>query len=119
MRGGTRYLTRREVAGFIPHSANASLRWSHRGFSVRALYNFTGEYITSFNVTNPALSLYRFSMKTLNVGASYQYRPNLGFSVDIANLFNEPQEFYMGNKNRFRQGITNFVTVAVGMNGRF
>ena len=89
LRGGTRYLTRREVAGFIPHSANASLRWSHRGFSVRALYNFTGEYITSLSaITTPALNQYRYSMKTLNVGASYQYRPNLGFSVDIANLFN-------------------------------
>jgi len=120
LRGGTRYLTRREVAGFIPHSANASLRWSHRGFSVRALYNFTGEYITSLSaITTPGLNLYRYSMKTLNVGVSYQYKPTLGFSVDIANLFNEPQEFYMGNKNRFRQGITNFVTVAVGMNGRF
>ena len=39
--------------------------------------------------------------------------------MDIANLFNEPQEFYMGNKNRFRQGITTFVTVNVAMNGRF
>ena len=87
---------------------------------MRALYNFTGEYITSLSaITTPALNQYRYSMKTLNVGASYQYRPNLGFSVDIANLFNEPQEFYMGNKNRFRQGITNFVTVNVAMNGRF
>jgi len=119
LRGGNRYLTRREVAGFIPHVANASLRWNHRGFSARLLYNFTGEYITSFNATNPGLSIYRYSMKTLNVGFGYQYKPGLGVTLDISNLFNEPQEFYMGNKDRFRQNITNFVTVAIGVNGRF
>ena len=119
LRGGTRYLTRREVAGFIPHAANASLRWSYRGFSARLLYNFTGEYITSFNATNPALSIYRYSMKTLNAGIGYQYKPGLGMTLDIANVFNEPQEFYMGNKDRFRQNITNFVTVTIGVNGRF
>jgi TonB-dependent receptor len=118
-RGGTRYLTRRDVAGFIPHAANASLRWSYHKFNARVLYNFTGEYITSFNATNPALSIYRYSMKTVNLGFGYQYRPGLGVTVDIANLFNEPQQFYMGNKDRFRQNITNFVTVAIGLNGRF
>jgi iron complex outermembrane recepter protein len=119
LRGGNRYLTSREVAGFIPHAANAALRWNYRGFRAQLLYNFTGEYITSFNATNPALSIYRYSMKTLNVGIGYQWKPSLGFSVDIANVLNEPQQFYMGNKDRFRQHIENFVTVAIGMNGRF
>lgn len=119
LRGGNRYLTRREVAGFIPHTANASLRWNYRGFSTRLLYNFSGEYITSFNANNPGLSIYRYSMKTLNVGFGYQYKPGLGVTLDISNLFNEPQEYYMGTKDRFRQNITNFVTVAVGLNGRF
>jgi TonB-dependent receptor len=119
LRGGTRYLNRREVAGFIPHAANASLRWNYRGFSARVLYNFTGEYITSFNAANPALSIYRFSMKTLNVGFGYQYTPQLGLTFDISNLLNEPQEFYMGTKDRYRQNVTNFVTIAIGLNGRF
>ncbi len=119
LRGGTRYLTRRDIAGFIPHSANAALRWNYRGFSARLLYNFTGEHTSSFNAANPGLSIYRYSMKTLNVGFGYQYRPGLGITLDISNLFNEPQEFYMGTKDRFRQNITNFVTVAIGLNGRF
>ena len=120
LRGGTRYLTRREVTNFIPHAANASLSWRHRsGFSARALYNFTGEYITSFNANNPALNIYRHSFKTLNLGVSYQYKPSLGFSIDVANALNEPQELYMGRKDRLRDSITNFVTVAIGVNGRF
>ena len=119
LRGGTRYLTSREVTNFIPHAANAALRWNYRGFRAQLLYNFTGEYISTFNATNPALNIYRYSMKTLNVGVGYQWKPSLGFSVDIANVFNEPQQLYMGTKDRLRQNITNFVTVAIGMNGRF
>ncbi len=121
LRGGTRYLTRREVVGFIPHTANATLSWRHRsGFSARALYNFTGEYITTLSaVTTPGLNQYRHSFKTLNVGLSYQWKPTLGFTFDVANILNEPQQLYMGTKNNLRQSITNFVTVAVGMSGRF
>ena len=121
LRGGTRYLTSREVTGFIPNTANASLSWRHRsGFSARALYNLSGENITSLSgVTTPGRNIYRLPMKTLNLGVSYQYRPSLGFTIDIANVFNEPQEFYMGTKNYLRQSTTNFVTVTIGVNGRF
>jgi hypothetical protein len=50
---------------------------------------------------------------------SYQPRSSLGFSIDVANVFNEPQEFYMGTKDYLRQSTTNFVTVTIGVNGRF
>ena len=121
LRGGTRYLTSREVTGFIPRTANVTLAWRHRsGFSARALYNVTGEHITTLsNVATPGLNIYRYSFKTLNLGVSYQYRPSLGFSIDVANALNEPQELYMGTKDRLRDSITNFVTVAIGVNGRF
>jgi TonB-dependent receptor len=118
-RDGTRYLTRREVVNFIPHAANARLSWRHRKFTSQILYNFTGEHITTFNVNNPALNQYRFSMKTVNVGVGYQYRPWLNFSLDAANIFNEPQQFYIGYKDRVRRTIMNFVTITAGVNGRF
>ena len=116
---GTRYLTRRDIAGFIPHVANASLNWRYNKFSARALYNFTGENNISFNAANPALSQFRYSMKTLNLGMGYQHRPNLGFTIDASNVLNEPQRFYIGYKDRMRRTIINFVTLAVGVNGRF
>jgi hypothetical protein len=34
-------------------------------------------------------------------------------------VFNEPQQFYIGYKHRVRRSIVNFVTVAMGVNGRF
>ncbi len=119
MYDGTVYLTRHEVPGFIPYAANASLSWRYRKFSARILYNFTGEHITAYNATSPALHLYRFSMKTVNVGVGYQVSPTLGFSFDVANLFNEPQAFYRGFKSRSQRTLYNFVTVTAGVNGRF
>ncbi len=119
LREGTRYLTRREIAGFIPHAANASLNWRFRKVGVRALYNFTGENVTSVNLANPALSQFRYSMKTLNVGFSYQHKPTLGFTLDASNVLNEPQRWYNGYKDRMYRTTINFVTVTVGVNGRF
>ena len=116
---GTIYLTRREVPGFIPHAANASLSWRYRSISARVLYNFTGENITSFNATSPALRLYRFSMKTVNAGLGYQLSPALNLSLDVANLFNEPQAWYRGFKDRPQRTLYNFVTITAGVNGRF
>ena len=119
LREGTRYLTRREIAGFIPHAANASLNWRYNKTSLRALYNFTGENITTFNPTYPALNQYRYSMKTLNLGAGYQCQPNLGFTIDASNVLNEPQRWYIGSKDRMRRTTINFVAVTIGVNGRF
>ncbi len=115
---GNTYLTRKDVAGFIPYAANASLSWSHRKFNARLLYNFTGEYITTYN-TNAALRLYRESFKSLNVGVGYQLKPSLSFSLDVANILNEPQVFYRGFKGRTQRLLMNFVTVTAGVNGRF
>jgi TonB-dependent receptor len=117
--GGTTYLTRSQVQGFIPHAANASLSWRYRKFSTRVLYNFTGEYITSFNAASPALRLYRLSYKTVNLGLAYQFSPTLGVNLDVANLFNEPQVFYRGFKDRTQRTLMNFVTISAGVNGRF
>jgi hypothetical protein len=43
----------------------------------------------------------------------------MNFTFDASNVLNEPQEFYIGYKNRLRRAIYNFVTVTVGVNGRF
>jgi iron complex outermembrane receptor protein len=119
MREGTRYLTSREVQNFIPHAANASVNWRYKKFSARVLYNFTGEHITTFNAANPALHQYRFSMKTTNVGFGYAVKPWLTYTLDASNIFNEPQQFYIGYKHRVRRSIVNFVTVTAGVSGRF
>ncbi|MSU49683.1 MAG: TonB-dependent receptor [Opitutus sp.] len=117
--GGTTYLTTRDVQGFIPEASNVSLSWRYRKFNTRVLYNFTGEYITTYNATAPALNLYRFSNQTVNFGVGYQLKPSVSLSLDFANIFNQPQVFYRGYKDRTQRTIINFVTVTAGVNGRF
>ena len=117
--GGQNNLRSGDVAGFIPKAANVSLSWRYRGFSSRVLYNFTGPHISTYSATSPALNLYRFSRNTVNVGVAYQVRPTLTFTCDVANLFNEPQKLYVGNPSRTQDIIINFVTVTLGVSGRF
>ncbi len=113
------YFSRRDIANFIPAAANASLSWRYRKFNTSLLYNFTGENPTSISLLTPALNQYRYSMKTLNVSAGYQYLPNIGFSINASNILNEPQRWYVGYKDRMRRTTINFVTVTAGINGRF
>ena len=68
---------------------------------------------------NPALRQYRESFKTLNVGVAYQMRPDVGFTLDVSNILNEPQVLYRGFKGRTSQTTYNFVTITAGINGRF
>jgi iron complex outermembrane recepter protein len=117
--GGNASLRSGQVAGFIPKAANVSLSWRHRRFSSRVLYNFTGSHISTYSATSPALNLYRFDRNTVNVGVAYQVRPTLTLTCDVANLFNEPQKLYAGFRDRTQDIIVNFVTVTVGVSGRF
>ena len=109
----------RNVAGFIPTSGNASLSWRYRKFSTRLIYNYTGEHVVTYSVASPALSQYRFSHKSVNLGLGYQVNPAVNLSLDVANLTNEPQVLYRAFKERTQRTIYNFVTITAGVNGRF
>jgi len=114
-----RYLTSEEVAGFIPYAVNLSLSWRYRKFSTRILYNITDGYITSFNAVSPGLNQYWEKFKTMNVGVAYQLKPYLGLSLDVSNVFNEPQVLYRAMPGRTYRTLVNFVTITAGVNGRF
>lgn len=113
------YFTRRDIAGFIPNVANASLGWKYRKFSASLLYNFTGEYPTTISLITPALNQYHYTNKLLNATVGYQYSPAVGFSINGSNILNEPGRWYIGYKDRMRRTVVNFVNLTVGVNGRF
>ncbi len=108
-----------EVPGFIPRTGNASLSWRYRKFSTRVLYNFTGDYITAYTAASLGRNLYRFKNSTVNAGISYQVRPSFQLTLDVANLFNEPQAFYRGVRDQLQSVIINGTTITAGVNGRF
>ena len=117
--GGTTTRSTDEVPGFIPRTGNASVSWRYRKFSARVLYNFVGSYITAFTANTPARNNYRYKYETVTAGISYQYRPSLQFTIDAANLFNEPQRLYRGVPSQMSNTILNGQTITFGVNGRF
>jgi TonB-dependent receptor len=117
--GGTVRRGTNEVPGFIPRAGNLGLNWRYRQFSTRLLYNYTGDYITSFSAVNAGGNLYRYAFRTVNLGLAYQLNPGATLTCDIANLLNEPQRLYQGVRGRTQDTIYNFVTITFGINGRF
>jgi TonB-dependent receptor len=117
--GGTVERRTGEVVGFIPFTANANLYWRHRGFSARAGLNRTGEYINAFTASGSGRNQYIRSRTIVNAGIAYQYRPWLGFSIDVNNLFNEPQVWYRGVADNISEYRIPGTTVTFGVSGRF
>ncbi|MBI5691613.1 MAG: TonB-dependent receptor [Verrucomicrobia bacterium] len=117
--GGTTNRSTNEVPGFIPRTGNASLSWRYRKFSTRVLYNYVGAYITSYNATSPGYNNYRYKYQTVTAGVAWQHRPTLQFTIDVGNVFNEPQRLYRGFADRMSTTILNGTTITFGVNGRF
>ncbi len=117
--GGAAYRRTGQVPGFIPRTGNAILQWRYQKFGARVLYNYVGSYITSYSATSAARNIYRYSLPTVNAGVSYQWRPAVNFTLDVSNLFNEPQRWYLGRSDRLQQAIRNGTTISAGVNGRF
>jgi len=117
--GGT--VTRRtgEVPGFVPRTGNIVLSWRHRGIGARIVANRTGEYINAFTAGTPARNLYIRSRTVVNAGIAYQWRPDVSFSVDVANIFNEAQEFYRSIPDQMSEYRIPGTTITFGVSGRF
>ena len=117
--GGTTNLSTGQVAGFIPRTANANLSWRHRGFSTRVLVNYTGEHLQTYSAASLGRNLYRFKRVITTLGFGYQISPALNVTVDIDNLFNEPQARYRGIPDQMQSTSLTGTTVTLGVSGRF
>jgi iron complex outermembrane receptor protein len=117
--GSTTSITGKEVVGFIPKAANAMLSWRYGKFSTRLLYNWTSDYIVEYAPTTVGRNRWRAAFDTLNVGLAYQVRPSAQLTLDISNVLNAYQEIYRGFRNQPSTINYNFITVNVGVNGRF
>ncbi|MBI5766500.1 MAG: TonB-dependent receptor [Verrucomicrobia bacterium] len=109
----------RDVEGFVPRVANASVFWRHRGFTSRVIVNYTGESITEFTVGSPARSRYLFARTVINAGIGYQWKPSVTFSIDVNNVTNAPQAAYRGIPDQMQFKLFGGTTVTAGVNGRF
>jgi TonB-dependent receptor len=117
--GGNSNLSSGQVAGFIPRTGNLSLSWRHRGFSTRVNVNYTGNFTSSYAAANLGRNLYVTKRTITNCGVAYLIRPAVSLSLDVGNLFNEPQVAYRGVPDQMQSTIINGTTVTFGVNGRF
>ena len=108
-----------EVPGFVPRTANLSLSWRYRKFGTRLNVNRTGGYINAFTAGGSGRNQYTLQRTVVNIGAAYQFRPALSFSVDVGNIFNEAQVFYRGVSDNISEYRIPGVTVTAGVSGRF
>lgn len=108
-----------EVPGFVPRTSNLSVSWRYRKLGTRININRTGEFINAYTATGSGRNQYTLQRTVVNVGAAYQFRPSVSFSVDIGNIFNEAQVFYRGISDNISEYRIPGVTVTVGVSGRF
>ncbi len=117
--GGSVQRTTGQVPGFIPRSGNISLGWRHRGFSARATANRVGDYIRNFTAVGSGANLYTEARTVVNAGVAYQWRPSVGFTLDVQNVFNEGQRWYRGIPDQMAQMYIPGTTITAGVSGRF
>ncbi|MFM8336354.1 MAG: TonB-dependent receptor [Opitutaceae bacterium] len=117
--GGSVQRTTGQVPGFIPRSGNISIGWRHRSFSARVTANRVGDYIRNFTAVGSGANLYTEARTVVNAGVAYQWRPAVGFTLDVGNVFNEGQRWYRGIPDQMAQMYIPGTTVTVGVSGRF
>jgi iron complex outermembrane recepter protein len=112
-------LTTNSLAGFLPKAGNFGLSWRGRGFDLRILATYRGEYLTS-NSTTPALVQYQVAKTTWNWRSRYSFTRNFGVFLDVDNIFAVPLDdryrLYRDRGDSWR----NFAQkIVAGVNGRF
>jgi iron complex outermembrane recepter protein len=116
--GGTARRSTNQVPGFVPKMGNLGLAWRYGKFSARYSVNYVGTHITAFNAAAHRSS-FRFSRAITNAGVAYHFRPWATLTLDVANLFNEPEAFYRGARDRIQSYNIAGTTITMGVNGRF
>ena len=107
-----------DVARFTPETANAGLTYSYGRFGARILYSYIGATLWDYNADASRLR-YRDERELVNVGVTYQLRRGLTLSLDLANAFNAPQEYYRALPGRLERATFNGTTITFGLSGRF
>jgi iron complex outermembrane receptor protein len=117
--GSTTTLKTGQVPGFVPRTANLILSWRYRGFGSRIVLNRTSEFLNAYTAAGSGRNQYTLERTIVNVGMAYQVNPQLSFSVDVGNVFNETQTFYRGVRDQISEVRIPGTTVTVGVSGRF
>lgn len=116
--GGTDVRRNNEVPNFIPKVGNVSLAYTYRLVGARVTYNYTSDYLRTFNAS-PALRLYANELETVMLGISYRWKPGVTFSVDLSNAFAARRQAYRFIPSRTAEINLPNQAISFGISGHF
>jgi TonB-dependent receptor len=118
---GTTNLQNGQVAGFLPHSYNAGVSYTYRKFSVSWDINWTGKFPTAYpvNPSTPNSYIYRRALDMQSVGMSYKILPDATLFVNLNNIEQHGQSYYIWTPDRPRQNYTVARSLKFGISGQF
>mgnify|MGYP002385881899 CR=1 FL=1 len=95
------------------------MSWRYQRFGTRVNLNRTGTYLRNFTAAGSGANQYTRERTIVNIGAAYQLRPALSLTIDVQNVFNEPQSWYRGVPDNLSQFYMGGTTITAGISGRF
>ena len=112
-------VTQGELAGFNPETFNTGLSYAYRKLDVQVKAIYRGEVLGTFS-ENPAARLYRYARTNVDLNLKYNWKPWLGFYVDVINVFDGSlQDNYQYIRDRVRQTQVFTPAIKAGFVGRF
>lgn len=106
-----------EVPGFNPMTANAGISYIRGKLTVRLQYNYTDEFLSSYNANESRL-WYTIRRRTVDVKTMYRLTDKIDAYLDFNNILDEPDsgsEWFGGRPRNIKEMSP---LVSLGMNFR-
>lgn len=104
-----------EVPGFNPMTANAGISYIRGKVTIRVQYNYTDEFLSSYNATQSRL-WYTLRRRTVDVKTMYRVTDKIDAYLDFNNIFDEPDSGSQWFNGRARNIKEMSPLVSLGMN---
>lgn len=112
-------VTQGELAGFNPTTFNTGLSYAYRALDVQVKMIYRGEVMGTYSA-DPASRLIRYARTNFDLNVKYNWKPWLGFYVDVINVFDGSlQDNFQFIKDRVRQTQVFTPAIKAGITGRF
>lgn len=107
-----------ELVNFVPRTYNLGGSFGWRSWEARVAYNYKGGFLVAYS-TDPTAKNRQSADRSLDVNLKYQWRPALGFYVDIVNLLDQGTYWYNIDPSRVVKFERTGLRLTVGVTGRF
>lgn len=107
-----------ELVNFVPRTFNVGSSFAWRSWEARVAYNQKGGFLVAYS-TDPTAKNRQSSDRSLDLNLKYQWRPELGFYVDVVNLLDPGTYWYNIDPSRVVKYERTGLRLTCGVTGRF